>query len=173
MKTKIFATLLLIMFLSITVFSQQKSNKERKAEQKVEKQNQTEALVNSKIFVFNARTALPQGYKSVNLNTGTYTVSFDPKLIKSDMPFYGKAYSGIGYGGDGGMKFEGKPEAYTITKGKKNYSISTTVKGTNDTYRLSLSVGFEGSATLSITSNNRSFISYLGNISAPAKNDPK
>ena len=86
-------------------------------------------------------------------------------MIESEMPFFGKAYSGIGYGGDTGVKFKGKPEEFTVVKKAKNYQIDAVVKGTADNFRISLSVGFEGSATLSIISNNRSTISYQGEIS--------
>jgi hypothetical protein len=83
------------------------------------------------------------------------------------MPYFGRAYSGAGYGGDAGLKFAGKPEKYTVVKEKKNYQINVEVKSDNDTYKLSLSIGFEGSATLTVISNNRSTISYNGDISAP------
>lgn len=84
----------------------------------------------------------------------------------SYMPFYGNAYRGVGFGGDTGLKFEGKPEYFTVVKGKKNYNVNAVVKGQNDTYHISLSVEFKGSAMLSISSTNRSNISYNGEISA-------
>jgi hypothetical protein len=81
------------------------------------------------------------------------------------MPFFGRAYAGAGYGGDGGLKFKEKPGTFTIEKNKKEYTVTAVVKGDNDTYKISLSVGFEGNARLTINSNNRSSISYNGNIS--------
>ncbi|MBX9808627.1 MAG: DUF4251 domain-containing protein, partial [Flavobacteriaceae bacterium] len=80
------------------------------------------------------------------------------------LPFFGRAYSGAGYGGDGGMKFEGKPTDYSIEKKKKNYVIKANVRGERDSYSIMLLVYFEGAATLSINSNNRSSISYDGDI---------
>ena len=166
---------LLVLFMAVFAASgsaQEKTKKQIKEEQKIEKQKQIETLINSKTFVFNATRALPQGGKSINL-TSSYDVKFSPDLVESNLPYYGRAYSGVGYGGDAGMKFEGKPEEFTFTKGKKNYSINAVVKGNNDTYRLSLTVSFEGSGSLSITSNNRSFISYNGDITAPEKAEKK
>ena len=113
--------------------------------------------------------ACPTGYRSVDLTTNSNYVKFSPDHIESYMPFFGKAYSGIGYSGDQGLKFEGKPGIFTISKGKKNYLVEAEVKGPNDLYRLSLSVYYDGSASLSITSNNRGFISYSGDISAQEK----
>jgi hypothetical protein len=147
-----------------SAFPQEKSKKELKEEQSLEKQKQTETLVNSKEFIFVARYALPQGASQVDLTSNPNYVKFQTELIDSYMPYFGKAYSGIGYGGDTGLKFKGKPEKFTVEKKKKNYQIDTNVKAESDNFRLSLSVTFEGSASLSIISNNRSTISYQGEI---------
>ena len=169
MKTR-FSIIVLILAVVITNgFSQEKTKKELKEEKKIEKQKQVEAMVNDTNFVFVARTALPTGMRSVNLTTNQNYVKYQPDLIDSYMPFFGKAYSGIGYGADTGLKFQGKPEEFKVEKTKKAFQIDAVVKGTTDNFRLSLSVGFEGSASLTITSNNRSTISYQGEISAPEK----
>lgn len=148
--------------------SQEKSKKQLKEEAKLEKQKQTELLVDSKEFVFVARTVMPQGSRTINLTT-KYTLEFHPDLIKCDLPFFGRAYSGVGYGGDGGMQFEGKPMDLKIEKKKKSNDIKVNVKGDNDSYSLILSVYFDGTAFLSINSNNRSSISYNGDIEALPK----
>jgi len=169
MKTR-FSIIVLILAVVITNgFSQEKTKKELKEEKKIEKQKQVEAMVNDTNFVFVARTALPTGMRSVNLTTNQNYVKYQPDLIDSYMPFFGKAYSGIGYGADTGLKFQGKPEEFKVEKTKKAFQIDAVVKGTTDNFKLSLSVGFEGSASLTITSNNRSTISYQGEISAPEK----
>lgn len=174
MKTKVLLLLALSVLITTAGFSQEKSKKELKAERKIEKQKQTEALVNSKEFLFTARTAMPQGGRSVDLTTNPGSVQFHPDMIKSDMPYFGRVTGSAAYGGrDGGMKFEGKPEGYTVTAKKNGYQVNAEVKGENDTYRLSLSVSSEGSSSLSITSNNRSVISYNGEISAPEKPSEK
>ncbi len=169
MNSKLLPFVIILTMMITTVFSQEKTKKELKEDNKLEKQKQIEAMVNAKEFVFVARTALPSGMRSVNLTTNANYVKFQPELIDSYMPYFGRAYSGIGYGGDTGLKFKDKPEVFDIVKKKKAFQIEATVKTTNDVFRLSLSVGFEGSTSLSITSNNRSTISYQGEISAPEK----
>ena len=62
------------------------------------------------------------------------------------------------------MRFKGEPKSFTINKAKKNYEIVAVVQDPNDTYNLTLNVSFQGSATLFITSNNRSSISYQGKL---------
>jgi hypothetical protein len=168
MKTLI-SFLIMMSLLMTSAFSQEKSKKEIKEEQKLEKQKQIEAMVNSKEFVFVARYANPSGGRQVDLTTNPNYVKYNPELLDGDMPFFGRAYSGAGYGGEGGIKFKDKPKTFTVEKGKKNFQIDAEVRGESDTYRLSLSVSFEGSASLSIISNNRGTISYQGEISAPEK----
>ena len=159
-----------LVFLNMTTcFAQEKTKKQLKEERKIEQEKQTEVLINSKSFVFVGRMAYPTGYRSVDLTTNSNYVKFSPDRIESYMPFFGKAYSGIGYGGDQGLKFEGKPQLFNISKVKKHYLVDAEVKGTNDLFRLSLSVFYDGSASLSITSNNRGFISYSGEISVQEK----
>jgi hypothetical protein len=169
MKTKFNYTLISILALILIVFSlsnsnaQEKSKKQLKEEKKLKNQKQTALLVDSKEFIFVANTVMPQNGRTINLTT-EYTVEFHPDLIKSDLPFFGRAFSGVGYGGDEGMRFEGKPSDYSMEKTKKAYVIKTNVRGERDSYSMMLSVYFEGSATLSISSNNRSSISYYGDI---------
>lgn len=170
MKTKLHFQFVLILVLTLitlsfsNVIAQEKSKKELKEEQKFEKQKQIALLVASKEFVFTTNRVMPQSGRSINL-TSNYFAEFHPELIKSHLPFFGRAYSGIGYGGsDEGMKFEGKPTVYSIEKKKKNYVIKADVRGKQDSYSIILLVYFEGTATLSISSNNRSSISYDGEI---------
>lgn len=171
MKRKFKYSLVSIVTLTFVVFSltnalaQEKSKKQLKEEAKLEKQKQVQLLVDSKEFVFVANRVIPQGGRTINLTTN-YTLELHPDFIKCDLPFYGRAYSGVGYGGDGGMQFEGKPTDYTVEKNKKAYIIKVNVRGERDSYSMMLSVYFEGSAYLTINSNNRSGISYDGDIEA-------
>jgi hypothetical protein len=170
MKTKFILLLVLFACTVIKVYSQEKSSKEKKAEEKLAVQQQVEALLNGKEFVFTGLDAYPTGYRTVNLTGRQNFVKFHPELIQSDMPYFGRAGSSAAYASssDAGLKFEGKPEEYTFSKKKKNYLIGMVVKEAGDTYRISLVVQFSGSTTLTINSNSRSPISYNGYLSAPA-----
>jgi len=149
-------------------FTQEKSKKELRKElkekERIEKEQRIETLIEAKAFVFVATRALPTGMKPIELNGDNYFVNFQTDLIESVMPFFGRAYSGVGYGGDNGMRFKEKPKTFNIKKTKKNYQIDIVVDGKNDTYNISLTISFQGSATLYIASNNRSTMSYQGNL---------
>jgi hypothetical protein len=164
MKPRVSFLILLMSLILTSAYSQEKSKKELKEEEKLQKQKQIEDLINTKDFVFKARWALPMGTKQVDLSTNPNYVKFNPDLMDGYMPFFGTATSGIGYGGDNTIKFKDKPESFNIVKNKKNFQVDAKVKGENDVYRVSLSVSFEGSSSMSIISNNRSTISYQGEI---------
>ena len=116
------------------------------------------------MFVFIGKTAFPQGFRTMDLTTNSNYVEFHPDMIKSEMPFFGWAFSGVGYGGDGGLKFEGIPQEFTIEKGKKAYQIKQLSEAIKIHIDCCFPFFFEGSATLSISSNNWSSISYNGEI---------
>lgn len=169
MKTKVSGLLILFVIGSLSVIAQQTDKKAAKQERKLEREKQVQAMLDAREFVFVGQRAIPTGYKSVDLTTNSNFVKFHPDLIESSMPYYGRAYSGVGYGGDAGLKFEGKPDEFTIEKGKKSYDVKAKVKDANDSYTITLSVFPDGSSTMNISSNNRSNISYNGEINAPEK----
>jgi hypothetical protein len=170
MKARVYILVLILSMATTTGFSQDKSKRELKEERKLEKQKQIETMINTKEFIFVPRTALPSGMPSVNLSLNQNYVKFIPDLIDSYMPFFGSAYSIVGYGTDTGLSFKGQPKKFSIEKKGKLFQINVVVKGETDIFSLFLSVGSEGNASLSISSNNRSTISFEGEISALEKN---
>lgn len=174
MKTRFNFRFVIILTLSFITFSlsnlmgQEKSKKQLKNEQKLEEQKQIALLVESKEFVFSAVRVIPQSGSTLIL-TSEFNVELHANFIKSFLPFIGRGFSGIGYGGDEGMKFEGKPTIYQIEKTKKGYQIKIEVRGKTDFYSMMLIVYYNGSAYLTINSNNRSPISYDGTIDALQK----
>lgn len=166
MKTIIIQFIALLLVAVVPAAAQDTDRKAAKEKKRLEKEKEIAALIDSKTFVFKADRAIPTGYKSVDLTTNPNFVKFSPEKIESAMPFYGRAYS-ASYSGDAGLKFEGQPEKYTLEKKKKNYEIEAKVKSSNDFYNINLSVSFNGSASMSISSNNRTTISYNGEIYPP------
>jgi hypothetical protein len=167
MKTIIIQLVLVMLLGSFATEAQISGRKAEKEKKRMEREKEVAAMIESKSFVFKGNRAIPSSYKSMDLTTNPNFVRFSPDLIVSEMPFFGRAYS-VAYGGsDSGLKFEGKPEIYTIEKKKKSYEVEAKVKGTEDSYIIHLNISLEGSSTMSISSNNRTSISYNGEISAP------
>ena len=153
MKTLRILSLIIVFLLSGTLMSQ---NKEAPQSRSIE------ALMDSKNFEFIAHSAIPLSMPIKNLVGSGYSVIFSQEEIISVMPFYGRAYSGVNMGKNKGMRFQGKPEVYTIEKSKE-FQVNVEVKD-GDTYKLTLRVGNSGFATLHISSNDRETISYRGEV---------
>lgn len=165
MKTKIAIVFFLLTALNLTVSAQQKSKKELKQEKELQKQNEIKELVNSQNFVFEAQKVTPQGGRLIQLDYNTYFLKFNQENTTCDIPFFGRGYN-VAYNGDGGIKFEGKPENVKIENKSKNINLRATVRGKNDVYDLMFRIFYNGTATLSVNSNNRAPINYDGIIYA-------
>ncbi|MXO05352.1 DUF4251 domain-containing protein [Flavobacterium sp. HBTb2-11-1] len=166
MKTKLSALLFLVSVLNFSVSAQEKSKKELKQERELQKQNEIKKLIDSQNFVFEAQKATPQGGRLIQLDYNTYFLKFKADSTTCDLPFFGRGYN-VGYNSDGGIKFEGKPENIRVESKKNNTILKATVRGKSDVYDLLFSIFYNGSTTLSVSSNNRGPISYDGIIYAP------
>lgn len=172
MKTTLSIFLLLISVVSFSVSAQEKTKKQLKQEREQKQQNEIRAIIDSQNFVFEAQKATPQGGRLLQLDYNVYFLKFNADNTTCDLPFFGRAYN-VGYNGDGGIKFEGKPENIKVETKKNNTILKATVKGTTDVYDLLFSIFYNGSATLSISSNNRAPINYDGIIYAPKTTETK
>jgi len=166
MKTAIPILLFLLSAFSFSASAQEKTKKELKQERELKKQNEIKALIDSQNFVFEAQKATPQGGRLIQLDYNTYFLKFKTDNTTCDLPFFGRGYN-VGYSTDGGIKFEGKPENVRVESKKNNTILKATVRGASDVYDLTFSIFYNGSTTLSVSSNNRGPISYDGVVYAP------
>jgi hypothetical protein len=160
-------TSILSFFLSFSMligFAQEKTKQQIKEEQKLAKQKEIAALVDSKEFEFVAIMAYPQGTRSIDMLSNPNFLRFKKDSIHSEMPFFGQGYIGMGFRGSGGLDFKGYIQDYSINKDKKKYTIKAKVKDNSDYYNITLIVFFEGNASLTINTSNRSPINYSGRI---------
>lgn len=172
MKTKLAVLLFVASVLSFSVSAQEKTKKELKQEREQKKQNEIKALIDSRNFVFEAQKVTPQGGRLIHLDYNTYFLKFKADSTTCDLPFFGRGYN-VGYGTDGGIKFEGKPENIRVETKKNNTTLKATVRGKSDVYDLMFSIFYNGSTTLSVNSNNRAPINYDGIIYAPKTTEKK
>ena len=165
MKLKICVSLFVFIVVATSLFAQEKSKKQLKDEQRRQLKDHIEAVLNSGTFNFSPGTASAQGYRPVGISSEHNYVKFRPGIVESKLPFYGQTYGSIAFGGDEGISFSGFPDKFTITNNKKNFRINTLVNSDVNVYKLILTVRFNGKATLSVSSNNRSPMTYEGWIS--------
>lgn len=168
MNAKILVLFVLFSAINSMGFAQDKSKKQVKQELRIENQTRIANLIDAREFVFIAKTANPQGFSPVGLTGEHNYIKFSPDLVESSLPFFGNVYGSYGFGSDEGLKFEGKPEEFAVKEGRKNYHITVRVNGAEGgVYRLILSISFDGNTAVSISSNNRSNISFNGMITEP------
>ncbi|WP_430815004.1 DUF4251 domain-containing protein [Carboxylicivirga sp. RSCT41] len=156
-----------ILVLPIENANAQSKKKKNKKERRMEQFVETQKLVDSKAFIFVPDRAFPQGGRSIDLTTNYGFIKVMNTETEGDMPFFGRGFS-VPYGGDGGIKFDKtaiKDEKLEINEKKMRISYSFEAAGENDTFRISMDISYSGSASVTVISNNRSSISYNGEIS--------
>jgi hypothetical protein len=164
MKNLIMIALLAICVLSVGAQeTEKKSKKQLKAEKEARKIEETKALVESKMFVFDARTANPMKGSSKTL-TSEYDVKITKDSIYSYLPYFGVAYTASYGGTDSPMIFDKPFDTCTVEKTKKGYTVEVDVKNSNDKLDFSFYISENGSTTLSVSSTNRQSITYYGDI---------
>ena len=161
-------TMLCIITL-VTTFSFQnglsQDKKSRKAKQEQAIAN-TKQLIDNGQFIFVPDRAYPQGGTSIDLTTNYGFIKINGDECIGDLPFFGRAYQ-VDYGSnEGGLVFEGEmlEKEWETNDKKKRYTLSFVVKD-KDNYQIHMEIGFEGNTSVNVISNNRSFISYSGQIS--------
>ncbi|MBI9061012.1 MAG: DUF4251 domain-containing protein [Marinilabiliaceae bacterium] len=153
--------IVVIISLSFTLSAQEKKSKK---ELKQEKFDQTMELINKGNFKFEARRAYPQGGRSIDLTTNYGFITVKQEAAEGDLPFFGRAYT-ASYGGDGGIKFDGEMLDKNIEVNQKKQKVILTFEVRDkDTYKVTMDIGYNGNASVGITSNNRSHINYQGEI---------
>jgi len=152
---------LLIIVILISGFS---SATAQKKEKKKEQFQEMKALIESSHYEFRVTSIQPSGAKTIH-PTSEYTLVAKDTIFTARLPYFGRAYQ-ASYGGDGGIKFEEKPQDLKITLNEKKLMINIQfkIKTQKENYDLSMSVGSSGFTTLNINSQKRQTISYRGNV---------
>lgn len=161
MKLHTIFALLAICFISGSMLSQ---NKEEVANTTIKTHKTFEDSMMSRSFEFVAITVFPTGQSPKDLGGSNYSISFTPEEIISNLPFYGTGHGGMALKRDKGMRFKGTPEFFTVEKTERGYEVKAKVSDENDSFSISLTISDSRYATLNISSNNRSSISYYGEV---------
>jgi hypothetical protein len=126
-------------------------------------------MVNAKAFSFKADQMYPAGGKT-RLLTETYLFKVSPQEVNADLPYMGRAYTANISTTDGGMRFTSRDFSYQQNPGKKNsWTVTINPRDQSDVRECILTIQSNGSADLSITSNNRQPIRYNGHIQPDTK----
>lgn len=141
--------------------------KEFTAEQ-LTQQKELKTKIEQKKFVFIPLSANTMSGRNINLSS-TYTFEVSGDTLKSNLPYFGRAYSAPFDPSDGGINFTSTRFQYTCSA-KKDGPYRLVLKPEDLTkshlqgLEISLEAGISGYGTLRITSNNRQPISFYGII---------
>jgi hypothetical protein len=167
MKNLIF-TLIAVFFLSAVTEGQGNRKELRKARNQA-KAEEVKNFIDNRNFEFCAQTANPMGGGLIQL-TGANTLDILNDSVNAYLPYYGVAYYAEYGGGEGGIKFGGKPESSNWKTSRNGYDILMKFRTSKDLYDLHLFVSSNGYASLQVACINRQPISFSGYIrDIPAK----
>jgi len=160
MKTlKNIATLLFIVYAGIGITNAQTTRKDKKAA----KEATIKSNVEAKNYTFLATFMLPQrGGGKVLTSEYDFRVTTDSLICY--LPYYGRAYFDVPYNNnDGGIKFTSTKFSYVAKDKKKGgWEISIVPADVKNLNKLVFNISPDGYASLSVTSNNRDFITFDG-----------
>ncbi len=135
-----------------------------KQDKRAAKEATIKRVVESKRYVFVATTVLPTGGRSRQL-APTYSMIINEDTVIADLPYFGRVFSTDPGSVGGGINFTSAKSEYISKPAKKGgWDIVIKPKDVNDIRQITLFISSAGNTTLTIISNNRQSISYLGYI---------
>jgi len=145
--------------------SDKKQNKKKaKSEKRAEEFLQTQKLVESRNFIFNAERAFPSGMRSIDLVSNPGSIEVKDDSVEADLPFFGRSYTSH-YSGNAGMEFKGKIENEKIEIIEKKQKIFYTFRiKDKDVYDVTMDISYSGGCSVTINSHGKNSISYGGKI---------
>ena len=153
------AILLFIVYTGVGIANAQTAKKDKKTA----KEATIKSNVDAKNYTFIATYMLPQRGDGKSL-TSEYDFKVTKDSLISFLPYYGRAYFVVPYNGaDGGIKFTSTKFSYVAKDKKKGgWEITIIPSDVRNLNRLIFNISPDGYASLSVTSNNRDFITFNG-----------
>jgi hypothetical protein len=153
------------LFMAVgTIEASDRKNRKQDDNERRERLSELAGLIEKGDFIFRARRAHPTGAPTVDLTGRHSIIEFENGRAEARLPFFGRARN-IRYGQRGGINFQGEMDNLRLEKNEDRMRIrySFTVRDF-DTYRVNMDIAHNGSASVTVISNNRSQISYQGDI---------
>ncbi|MFS4491631.1 DUF4251 domain-containing protein [Maribacter sp. 2308TA10-17] len=166
MRTKIILFITLLLSLNILVGQSRLERKQLKEEKSQKEYLQVKEVIESDTYEFNIVWVLPMGGTSINVNGDGYLVKITSDSIQTYLPYFGRVYSGVGYGTESGISFESELEDFqvTVNDDKKKIEIGLTTNTTNENIEMVITIFKNGSCHITLQSMHRSTISYSGKL---------
>jgi len=161
---------LILVLVVITTFSSSliaQTKKELKEQKAIEYYEKIKALVNSKVFVFDAVWISTTRGRRINIASGSNSIAVVQDSTKAAMQFFGEVNS-IRFSGNEGVAFNNIMYDYQVkfNDKKKNILVSYRVKNKSENYNVSMTITKSGNTYVDVYSNVKRNVTYDGKVSA-------
>jgi hypothetical protein len=97
--------------------------------------------------------------------TSAYSINLTPTAFTCDLPYFGQAFGGSGYGGSGPVQFTSSDFSVETTAAKKGgWDMMIKPKDQQDVRSAALYVSESGMVTINFTFQNRTPMTYSGEV---------
>ncbi len=157
---KIFTTLLLCA-LTLSLIAEEPAKSTGNETQAAKVKQATEA----KNYTIEVDRAFPMRGQSINL-TSSYDLAVRGDSVTAYLPYFGVSQRAIYGDSEGGIKFAEPAANYKISynEKKQQYHITFDIRSPKDSYKISLYIFTNGSASVDISPSSSDFISYRGEL---------
>ena len=164
--------ILFILFSTLSAYSQGERKNKKIIRQ--EEFKEIKSLIEGRVFKFVGERAYPLGMQPMDLFSNPNYLLVNDTIAHSEMPFFGRAYVAPYNNEETGMHFEGKMEeiSFKVNDKKLIARLEFKVRDKADVFRVAIEAGYGGDATMYISSNNKSSISYQGTVMEVKKEEP-
>ncbi|MGL4332417.1 MAG: DUF4251 domain-containing protein [Bacteroidales bacterium] len=159
MKKILFVSLLIIAFISCSSqYNIPKNDKQAATMTRVE------SALSSGNYTIRMSSATPSGGRFINLNDN-YTISVRNDSVISYLPYYGRSYRAPMSPDESGIKLNDPIKDYTLTTSRKGmFLVKIQVNNQYDTYTINMDISPTGNASVRVNSNNKTPISFYGDM---------
>lgn len=157
--TRHLVTMLVISLVAVSGLRAQEDKNNKKAE----KEAAVKAMIEAQRYVFKPQSANPMRGRTMQL-TSEYTVKVNKDTIISDLPYFGRSFTAPIDPTRGGIQFNSTKFDYALTPIKKGWQVVIRPKDVSDVQQFLFTIFNNGSATLQVTSTNRTPISFNGYV---------
>ncbi|MDR2472627.1 MAG: DUF4251 domain-containing protein [Tannerella sp.] len=123
------------------------------------------SIIQSRDYVVEADYMSPMRSEGVRHLSTSYSLTVHGDTLVSYLPYYGEAYGNMPYGGDAGLNFTAEILEYNCSFDDKGTAlIEIRVRNENINYKYLTQIFSNGSASISVNSDNRQSISFHGKL---------
>ncbi len=156
--------LLLILFISLSIFSDCSSTKNTSAYKNDTSPITIKNMIDSQSFIFMAETVNPLRGR-FRILTSPYDVTVSQDSLISYLPYFGRAYTAPIDPSQGGIQFTSTDFSYDVKHEKSDkWDILIKPKDRQDVQQLNFSIFDNGTASLNVISISREPISFNGHL---------